>query len=84
MNNTQELNTRVPTTQEIEQRALNCRVYGGAYCNPSIQKILADTERLVNRDYNVDPTKIKNDYIQFIPQQGEFGRFTADGSYYKY
>jgi len=73
-----------PSLQEVEDRVLNCREYGGAYCNPAIHKIISDTERLVNRDYNVNPTKIKNDFIQFIPRGAELGYFGADGSYHKY
>ena len=72
------------TMEDVLKRVLDCREYGGSSCNPTIQKIITDAEKLVSRDYNINPSKIKNDFIQFIPRNAEFGYFSADGTYNKY
>ena len=69
---------------DIEKKVLECKNYGGNSCNFLIEKIISDTEKKISRDFNVDPTKLKNDFINFIPKNAELGYYGADGQYHKY
>jgi len=67
----------------VQQRVLECKNYG-TNCNFAINKIISDTEKLVSRDYIVNPSNVKNDFINFIPKNPEFGYFDATGSYHPF
>ena len=65
------------TLKVIEQRVLNCKQYG-QQCNYTIDKIISDAEKKISRDFNVNPSTYKNDLLNFIPNNADFGYFGAD------
>jgi hypothetical protein len=67
----------------VQQRVLECKNYG-TNCNFAINKIISDTEKLVSRDYIVNPSTVKNDFINFIPKNPEFGYFDVTGNYHPF
>ena len=69
---------------DIETKALECKYYGGSKCNFVLDKIINDAEKKISHYYNVDPSSIKTDFVNFIPKNAELGYFDASGVYHKY
>ena len=66
----------------LKNNIYNCK-YNNVGCSPHVNRLITDVNRKILPGYKVKTDNLKTNYNNYIPENAEFGYYSADGSYYK-